>query len=369
MAVQQEFPTKDIMNTHHNIKFDYSQALEDVVNSNVSHPIDSFINEMTSKECDLNDTQKPDLDAIVLSEAMTSDTASNTLRTHKRTVTMDIPSPARVSSDDLKLTAEDWKIGAEQLLDIEPTPVSELMKKDPIPLVAHQVPESPSPTMMAPEVNPPLLTLPEEMPVATMPTPVFAPTPTVAPPIPPAVMSALPLQVAAPMSAPPLQVAATVSAPPPHIAAAPINAPVVSAFSSPVIAPKPLKPKRTRRRKEAQPVIYVDEPTDLDCVLGRGGKSNHHPGNKRYRAEVQNLQKWYKASGKSEKTDLSQHLVNFVHGYGGRFVKQEKSTGRWYVVSNMVARRKASQALREHLSMEERQARKAAKLAAALPSN
>jgi hypothetical protein len=177
-------------------------------------------------------------------------------------------------------------------------------------------------------------------------------------------MNAPPLQVAAP----PLQVAAPVSTPSLQVAA-PINAPVVSAFSSPVIAPKPLKPKRTRRRKEAQPVIYVDEPTDLDCVLGRGGKSNHHPGNKRYRDEVQNLQKWYKASDKSEKTNLSQHLVNYVHSYGGRFVKQEKNTGRWYIVSNIVARRKASQALREHLSMEERAALKAAKLAAALPSN
>ena len=109
----------------------------------------------------------------------------------------------------------------------------------------------------------------------------------------------------------------------------------------------------------------MDEVSDLDCVLGRGGKSNHHPGNKRYRAEVQNLQKWYKSSDKAEKTDLAQCLVNFVHSYGGRFVKQEKSTGRWYVVSNLVARRKASQALREHMTMEERQAKKAAMLAAA----
>jgi hypothetical protein len=62
----------------------------------------------------------------------------------------------------------------------------------------------------------------------------------------------------------------------------------------------------------------------------------------------------------SRNTELSQHLVNFVHSYGGHFVKQEKGTGRWYVVSNLVARRKASQALREHLSSEERLAKKVA---------
>ena len=113
-----------------------------------------------------------------------------------------------------------------------------------------------------------------------------------------------------------------------------------------------------RKKKELLVKEFVQDPTDLDVLLGRGGKSNHHPGNKKYRDEVGNLQQWYKASQKNEKTDLSQCLVNYVHSYGGRFLKADTS-GKWYIVTNLVARRKASQALREHATPEERAARKA----------
>lgn len=116
-----------------------------------------------------------------------------------------------------------------------------------------------------------------------------------------------------------------------------------------------------RKKKESLVKEFVEDPTDLDVLLGRGGKSNHHPGNKKYRDEVGNLQQWYKASQKNEKTDLSQCLVNYVHSYGGRFLKADAS-GKWYIVTNLVARRKASQALREHATPEERAARKAEQL-------
>jgi hypothetical protein len=114
-----------------------------------------------------------------------------------------------------------------------------------------------------------------------------------------------------------------------------------------------------RRKKEPQKKEYVENLTDLDVLCGRGGKSNHHNGNKKYRDEVGNLQQWYKSSEKNEKTDLSQCLVNYVHSYGGRFLKMEESNKRWYLVTNHVARRKASQALREHATPEERAAKRA----------
>jgi len=118
------------------------------------------------------------------------------------------------------------------------------------------------------------------------------------------------------------------------------------------------KKKKAKRNREPEVKEYV-EPSDLDCLLGRGGKSNHHPGNKKYREEVLSLQEWYKSSSKNEKTDLSQLLVDRVHSYGGKFLKMEKETGLWYIVTNIVARRKCSQALREHIPPEERQARRA----------
>jgi hypothetical protein len=113
--------------------------------------------------------------------------------------------------------------------------------------------------------------------------------------------------------------------------------------------------------KQDQPEVrqYIEGlPTELDVVLGRGGRSNHHAGNKQYRTEVENLQQWYNHSARSEKQNLSQCLVNCIQSYGGRFLKLDKDVGRWCIVSNSVARRKASQALREYVPMHERLARK-----------
>jgi hypothetical protein len=88
-------------------------------------------------------------------------------------------------------------------------------------------------------------------------------------------------------------------------------------------------------------------PTEVDVLLGRGGKSNNHPGNNRYRSEVYKLQDWYKTCIKTSKTNLSQCLVDWVHSYGGRFLALDSKTKTWFVVDNLRARKKCSQALRE----------------------
>jgi hypothetical protein len=331
MAVQEQFPTD-------NQVYDEAQAIKDIINCSVTHPIDSFVDEMARKEWIEPTTETMDIDRVLasLDKPMTTSSevvSTDSRQTHKRTVTnIDETMPDKAASEGLDITAEDWRIGFDQLRDIEPTPVSELMKRvDPIPLLVETPPAKSAPLP---------LTLPEEMPVGIMAQPV------------PAIVATAPVlprgaQLCS-MAPPPLANGSLVCAPRPYPA------------SIPKLSSKPVKERRTRRKKEPEVTQYVGQPRDVDVVLGRGGKSNHHPGNKRYRDEVQNLQKWYKASDKSEKTELSQHLVNFVHSYGGHFVKQEKGTGRWYVVSNLVARRKASQALREHLSSEERLAKKVA---------
>ena len=120
----------------------------------------------------------------------------------------------------------------------------------------------------------------------------------------------------------------------------------------------PKKKRKRRPRKKIVPEVkeYV-EPKDFDVLLGRGGRSNHHPGNKRYREEVKNLQSWYlEVDDKNEKTDLSQCLVEYVHSYNGRFLQKDECG--WYVVPNIIARRKASQALREDNDAEKRRAKR-----------
>lgn len=117
---------------------------------------------------------------------------------------------------------------------------------------------------------------------------------------------------------------------------------------------EPAKPpageKKKRKRAPRQKVLpetkeYVIV-SDLDVYLGRGGRSNHHPGNKRYRDEVEQTRPWYRElEDKDKKTDLSESLVLFVQGYGGRFLEQDKHG--WFVINDVEARRKVSQALRE----------------------
>ena len=121
---------------------------------------------------------------------------------------------------------------------------------------------------------------------------------------------------------------------------------------------QPKKRKKLRRNREPDVKHFV-KPLDRDVLLGRGGRSNHHPGNVAYRNQVGKLREWYRSSDKNLKTDLSQLLVDWViDEQQGRFLKHDATTDQWYLITNIMARRKASQALREHMTQEERDAKK-----------
>ena len=99
--------------------------------------------------------------------------------------------------------------------------------------------------------------------------------------------------------------------------------------------------------------VYVDTIRDIDVLCGRGGRSNHHPGNKRYRHVISDMRTSYKKTeAKSNKTDLSRTIVDHVCQYGGRFIKKEETTGRYYVLTRGEARKKTSQALRENKALK-----------------
>ena len=91
---------------------------------------------------------------------------------------------------------------------------------------------------------------------------------------------------------------------------------------------------------------YVKKFTDQDVLLGRGRISNKHIGNKKFHDEVRNLSRWYQTSKSNEKAQLSKCLVNYVHSYGGRFLKMDDSKNQWFIVTNQSACRKASGSLR-----------------------
>jgi len=138
-------------------------------------------------------------------------------------------------------------------------------------------------------------------------------------------------------------------------------------------APATKKRKRKKRFKVVLEHKTYVETSKHDVLLGRGGKSNHHPGNKRYREEVENFRPLYATlTTDEEKTAMSQTLVDVIEKMGGRFLQENKikdpltneviSQG-WYAVPNIVARRKGSQALREDSDPEKRKAKRARFLA------
>ena len=89
-------------------------------------------------------------------------------------------------------------------------------------------------------------------------------------------------------------------------------------------------------------------PSDLDVLLGRGGQTNNHSGNIKYREEVEKVKPMYfSCMTKSEKKEVSELLVAYVQDYGGRFLEKDPDTGEWMLASDRAARKKASQALRE----------------------
>ena len=96
--------------------------------------------------------------------------------------------------------------------------------------------------------------------------------------------------------------------------------------------------------------IYVQQPGSDDVLCGRGGATNNHEGNVRYRQLVQSHQDEYLLAVKSEKKAVAASIVATIHSRGGRFLKK-CTDGRpgWTDIGQKKSREKTSQALREGL--------------------
>ena len=120
-------------------------------------------------------------------------------------------------------------------------------------------------------------------------------------------------------------------------------------------------PKPARKRPVSPPesisiddnvliVVQVEDKDirEFDILSGRGGKSNHHAGNKRFRQVVAEMKAEYRTTDvKTDKTALSKAIVEYVHGYGGRFLKRVPGIKTYCVMTKAEGRKKTSQALRE----------------------
>lgn len=94
--------------------------------------------------------------------------------------------------------------------------------------------------------------------------------------------------------------------------------------------------------------------TDNDVLCGRGGVTNTHEGNVRFRTLVADRQGDYLAAGKKEKGLMARAIVETIQDRGGRFIAKNAMTDVWETVPEKKAIEKASQALREGLNVRHR---------------
>jgi len=93
------------------------------------------------------------------------------------------------------------------------------------------------------------------------------------------------------------------------------------------------------------------EPTAHDVLCGRGGATNNHEGNKRFRSIVTGHQEEYLAAKKKDKALIARRIVSIIQGDGGLFLRKNPTTGDWEEVTDKKAAEKTSQALREGLDV------------------
>jgi len=97
------------------------------------------------------------------------------------------------------------------------------------------------------------------------------------------------------------------------------------------------------------PLKGIKEPHENDVMYGRGGGTNHHPGNKRYRKMVESRKVKYVNSKRLDKPLVALEIIREWRAQWppGRFLKHNDKTGCWDDVGDKKAREKTSQALRE----------------------
>lgn len=108
--------------------------------------------------------------------------------------------------------------------------------------------------------------------------------------------------------------------------------------------------KKKRKKKRFIDETRAVEPNDNDVLFGRGGYTNTHLGNIKFRKRALELRPWYEQSStsKEEKYRISDLLVESVRSEGHRFLEKGDG-GLWHEVIGNGARKKASQALRERV--------------------
>jgi hypothetical protein len=96
--------------------------------------------------------------------------------------------------------------------------------------------------------------------------------------------------------------------------------------------------------------------SEHDVLLGRGGETNAHVGNRAYRRIVFEHQSEYLSARKKEKAVIAKRIVDIVKANGGRFLRKD-AMHVWTDAGDAKAIAKTSQALREGLDVRNQRVR------------
>ena len=87
----------------------------------------------------------------------------------------------------------------------------------------------------------------------------------------------------------------------------------------------------------------VPSPRPFDCICDRGNLAKKHPGNIRFRTMVaEYLLTYQNARNKLAKGKIQQEIIEAFKDTG-RFLREDKHTGRWYLMTNEDLRMKVGQ--------------------------
>jgi len=98
------------------------------------------------------------------------------------------------------------------------------------------------------------------------------------------------------------------------------------------------------------PCHGIQTPHANDVLYGRGGRTNHHPGNRRYRALVKAKNVCYNSTIRPERGSVAHQTVTewrTTQRPPGRFLKFNQKSGMWDDVGDAKAREKTAQLFRE----------------------
>jgi hypothetical protein len=109
----------------------------------------------------------------------------------------------------------------------------------------------------------------------------------------------------------------------------------------------------TSSRSSVQSNLQTNAINGYDVLLGRGGLTNAHIGNKRFRLIVAEYQLEYLMA----KKEIAKRIVDQICNTGGRFLLKSPVSNVWSEVTEKKALEKASQSLRESLDVRHKKFR------------